>query len=359
MAIEEAVTNVSDISLDRYLYPQSTIRELDEVKPLEKIPTVDIGSVLENPTKANLETAAKGFREAHEQIGFLSIINHGVPWQTIDSAFDAIKEFFSLPLDAKMKIKFDKISSGYYPPNSTVYVSSPVNNNTKGDLNENLRLVKERSPEHPAIKSGMRFHGPNQWPDNVENFKPRMIAYYDSMEKLGRSLLPVYARALDLPKNWFDNKFDDPMWATRNSFYPAGGGKNGAEENQFGIAPHCDHGFITMLPVSKEPGLQVLARTGNWINVEIPDKAILVNAGEFMHRWTNGRFFATPHRVLPPKKDRYSLGFFYNPTRDVRCDPMETCCNDDNPAKYDGMSMVDYLSWYVDRNYLKSHGGQQ
>ena len=138
MAIEEAGTNVSDISLDRYLYPQSTIRELDEVKPLEKIPTVDIGSVLENPTKANLETAAKGFREAHEQIGFLSIINHGVPWQTINSAFDAIKEFFSLPLDEKMKIKFDKISSGYYPPNSTVYVSSPVNNNTKGDLNENL-----------------------------------------------------------------------------------------------------------------------------------------------------------------------------------------------------------------------------
>ena len=50
MATEEAGTNVSDISLDRYLHPQSTITELDEVKPLEEIPTVDIGSLLKNPT---------------------------------------------------------------------------------------------------------------------------------------------------------------------------------------------------------------------------------------------------------------------------------------------------------------------
>lgn len=353
----ETVGPRDEYGLESYLDPTSYPSGLG-LDALETIPVIDAGPAYTG-TPGAIDRLAAEVYSAHKRIGFLAIVNHGVPQGIIDAAYTAIREFFDQPMAEKMKIRCGELSSGYTPAQSTIYVSSPVNNNTKGDLNENLRIVRERPADHPAIVAGMRFHGPNQWPNGVPGFKPRMLAYYNAMEALGRRLLPAYARALDLPANWFDAKFTDPMWSTRNSFYPANGGIDGAEENQFGIAPHYDHGFITLLPVSKEPGLEVLARTGRWVPVKIPDGAILVNTGEFMHRWTNGCFFATPHRVQPPKNKRYSLGFFFNPNADVSCTPLETCCGTNNPPKYTGMSMHDYLSWYVDRNYMLTAGGKQ
>src|SRR3546814_8233334 len=118
-----------------------------------------------------------------------------------------------------------------------------------------------------------------------------MLAYYETVEALARKMLPVYARALDLPAAYFDRYFADPMWTTRNAWYP---GSPDAEENQFGISPHRDHSFITFLPLSEEPGLQIQTPRGEWIKAEQVEGAIIVNTGEFMNRRSNGRFIATP-----------------------------------------------------------------
>ena len=70
-------------------------------------------------------------------------------------------------------------------------------------------------------------------------------------------------------------------------------------------------GFLTLLPVVDVPGLQIRKTSGDWLPVPHIEGAILVNTGEFLNRWTNGQFMATPHRVLPPSIDRYSIAFFY------------------------------------------------
>ena len=175
-----------------------------------------------------------------------------------------------------------------------------------------------------------------------------MLAYYDAMESLGYKLLPVYARALDLPADYFDGLFDDPVWTTRNQHYPP----IAAEANQFGIAPHCDHGFLTLLPATEEPGLEIRTPNGNWLSANTFDGAIIVNTGEFLNRWTNGRFMATPHRVVPQKRDRYSIAFFFNPTWDTVADPLPTCIGPDNPPKFKPVRLLDYRQWYVNQNFL-------
>jgi isopenicillin N synthase-like dioxygenase len=40
------------------------------------------------------------------------------------------------------------------------------------------------------------------------------------MEALGRSLLPLYATALDLPPNWFDEACAEPTYTLRIAHYP-------------------------------------------------------------------------------------------------------------------------------------------
>lgn len=323
--------------------------------PATEIPVLDLGPYMAGED-GSLEALAAALRHAQEDVGFFYIVNHGVPKHLITGAYGALRRFFAMPTEEKLKLRVTAQSVGFVPAKSTVYVTSTVNANTKPDLNEVVLYTRERGPGHP--RHGERFHGPNPWPDEtvLPGFRDTMLAYYDAAEALGRSLLPVYARALDLPADWFDPYFEDPMWTTRNGWYP---GALDAEENQFGLSPHRDHSFITLLPLSEEPGLQILTPGGEWIAAEQIEDAIIVNTGEFMHRWTNGRFIATPHRVVPPKHDRYSIAFFFNPTCDTMAEPLPTCISEENPPRFEPVSMRDYLAWYIDRNFSKDGGGRQ
>ena len=322
----------------------------------EVIPSLDLGPYLAGEPGAREALAAK-LRHIQENIGFYYIVNHGVPPELIRQAHDEMKRFFALPQDEKLKLTPTGASRGYIPPKSTVYVTSTVNKNTQPDLNEVLILTRERPDDHPAVLQGLRFHGPNHWPPEalIPDFKARMLEYYAAMEDLGRAMLPLYASALDMPADYFDPLFEDPMWTTRNAHYPP----VAAAENQFGISPHRDYSFMTLLPMTDVPGLEIRTQSGKWLPADLVEDAIIVNTGEFMNRWTNGRFLATPHRVIPPTVDRYSIAFFFNPTWDTVADPLPSCVSEDHPAQFYPVRMHDYLAYYVDRNFKKSAGGQQ
>jgi isopenicillin N synthase-like dioxygenase len=333
---------------------------LENIEPAvidgEVIPSLDLAAYLAGDEAAR-EALAVQLRDIQENIGFYNIVNHGIPRSLIRQAYRELQRFFALPNDEKLKLKPTGGARGYIPPKSTVYVTSTVNQNTKGDLNEVLILTRERPVDHPAVQQGLRFHGPNNWPseDVLPGFKARMLEYYAAMEALGYKMLPIYARALGLPADYFDPLFRDPMWTTRNAHYPP----VAPEDNQFGISPHRDHGFLTLLPLSDVPGLEIRTQSGKWLPADFVRDAIIVNTGEFLNRWTNGRFLATPHRVVPPSVDRYSIAFFFNPTWDTVADPLPTCVSDENPARFYPVRMHDYLAYYVDRNFKKNAGGQQ
>ena len=321
----------------------------------EEIPVLDLGPFLAGEAGA-AERLAGELRYAQENIGFYFVVNHGVPMDLIRRGYAELERVFALPEEEKLKLRATDTRPGYVPPNSTVYVTSPVNKNTKGDLNEVLRYVNERTPDHPGRQAGRRFHGPNPWPENLPGFKETIKACHHALASLGRRMLPLYALALDKPADFFEPFFDDPLWTTRNSHYPV----MEAEENQYGISPHQDHGFMTLLPLSDVPGLEIRTRAGNWINADhMIDGAIIINTGEFLNRWTNGRFLASPHRVIPPKTDRYSMALFFNPSPDTIAEPLDTCVGPDNPPKFEPISIYDYMCWYVDKNYPPSAGGKR
>ncbi|MBC94369.1 MAG: hypothetical protein CMM38_12115, partial [Rhodospirillaceae bacterium] len=62
-------------------------------------------------------------------------------------------------------------------------------------------------------------------------------------------------------------------------------------------------------------------------------------------------------RVIPPKKDRYSMALFFNPSPDTIAEPLDTCVSEDNPAKFEPVSIYDYLVWYNEKNYSPLAGG--
>ena len=327
-------------------------RNVDKADEFEDIPILDMAPYLAGEPGAAEELAAN-IRFIQETIGFYVMINHGIERKTIVDAEAALQDFFKLSTNEKAALKFDETSVGYIAPKSTVYVTSKVNKNTKQDLNETLVLALDRSDDHAYIKDGVRFTGPNKWPGQLPDFRAPMVLFQNACADLGRKIVPLYALALDKPANFFDAYFKEPIMWTRNAHYPP----VEAEENQFGISPHSDHSFLTILPLSDVPGLQVLTRQGNWLPADPVADGVIVNTGEFLNLWSNGRFIASPHRVVPPERDRISMATFFDAAPETVADPADFAAPGE-ALKYEPISMIEYVSWYIDRNYSSKAGGK-
>ena len=87
-------------------------------------------------------------------------------------------------------------------------------------------------------------------------------------------------------------------------------------------AAHEDINLITILPSSREPGLQVLRRDGSWMDVPCDFGNLIINIGDMLQEASGGYFPSTTHRVINPadadhNQSRISLPLFLHPRPDV------------------------------------------
>ena len=313
----------------------------------ERVPILDLAPYLSDETGAR-EQAAADLRHIQENLGFYYIINHGVPADLIARAFEKSAAFFALPEEEKRKILVNRHQIGYVPSKASLMKTALTDANTMPDLNEGLSLMRERTPDDPKVVAGVRFSGLNQWPVGVPGLRETFLAYHAAMEALGRRLLPLYALALDKPADYFDRFFEDAHFYNRNSWYPA---VPGIGEQQ-ALGAHTDHNFMALLPMSAEAGLMFATPSSDWFEAPTIAGAIVVNTGEFLNRWTNGRFLPTPHRVTVPKGDRYALTFHYSPSDETVAEPLDTCCGPDNPPQFEPKSFIQHMTDYIDAVYV-------
>ena len=312
-----------------------------------RIPTIDLGPYLRGEPAALKATAAE-LREALEGVGFFILVNHGVPRDLIERAFAEARRFHAQPYDAKMRLRMNAHNNGYMAMGRYAVWTSDVNANDKPDLNEAFFVRRERAPDDPMLRADRRFAGPNVWPDDLPGFRDTVLAYIDRVDALARRFLPVCATALDLPPDSFDSAFAESQFTFRLTHYPPAS----AAPNQFGIAPHTDANFLTFLAQTDVPGLELRLPSGEWLDVPYVPDSYAVNAGDMMHRWTNGRFKSTPHRAVPPVgRDRYAIPYFFGPHLDTVIACLPTCESAANPARFAPITYDDYLRWWYDANY--------
>jgi isopenicillin N synthase-like dioxygenase len=112
---------------------------------------------------------------------------------------------------------------------------------------------------------------------------------------------------------------------------------------------------MTFLPQSGVPGLQIATKPDAWQDVPHVPNSFVVNTGDTLHRWTNGRYLSTPHQALPPvDQHRYAIPFFLGPHLDTLIDCLPTCTDVDHPARFPPITYSDYMTWWYDANYKAS-----
>lgn len=320
-----------------------------------EIPVIDLEDFLAGKPGALEETAAQ-LRHTCENIGFMFVTGHGVPRELVDEVFEASRRFHDLPEADKQALKANEHNIGYMGHGASVSRASQVyEGERKTNLVAAMFVKRELPPDHPDILQNKRFRGPNQWPaDDLGGFRETCIAYMDALEALGKSLLPLYALALDLPADFFTMPFSEPQYTLRLSHYPP----MAAEDNQFGLAPHTDSSFMTLLAQNKVEGLQVRRTDGTWIDAPVVPNSFVVNTGDMLRRWSNHRFLSTPHRAVAsvPGRHRYAIPFFFDPQADYVMECLPTCQGPDNPPRYEPGSYTDYMLWFAKQNYSHFRG---
>jgi len=296
------------------------------------IPVINLEEYFLTGSESSLKSAAFELQKALEEVGFFTIVGHQVDQRELDSTFELVKSFHALPLEAKQTILMDRAD---WPVGGVGYL--PLKNRklparATGNVNEAF-IVKCDD------KLGM---DDNQWPDTrlLPDFRAGVEKYARSMENLGKRMLPIYAQALDMPGNFFEQAFDKPLYRLRMTHYPA---VERDPENAFGIAPHVDTSFCTIL-AQNQPGLTIFSeRRQVWINAPMIPGAFIVNAGELLKQWTNDRFLSTRHFANnnTSNASRYSIPFFFNANPHFKMVCIPSCCSEDNPAKYPPISYAE------------------
>ncbi|HEX3952691.1 MAG TPA: 2-oxoglutarate and iron-dependent oxygenase domain-containing protein [Stellaceae bacterium] len=316
-----------------------------------KIPVIDVADYLAGAPGA-LDTAAAKLRFALENIGFYYLTGHGVPQPLLDRIFAQTKRFHGQPLDDKMRLKLNRSNNGYMPLKGHAQRHTNLNSNPKPNENESFFAKRERDPNDPDVKAGRDLRDPNQWPNNLPGFKEVVLEYQGMMRTLVHRMLPVYARALDLPAEYFTPFFHQGGEVTvRMIHYPPATVEQVSEEI-YGTAAHTDRNLLTVLAQGDTPGLQIRMPDETWIDAPLVPGGFVVNSGDTLRRWTNDRFLSTPHRVLNVSgRDRYSVPFFVSPEYDTVLQALPSCTGPANPAKYEPVTMEDFTIEFLNRNY--------
>jgi isopenicillin N synthase-like dioxygenase len=78
------------------------------------VPVIDLGPYLAGEPGVLDRTAAE-LRHALTEIGFYSIVNHGMPSALVDAVYRQVARFHAQSLKDKLKIKLDRHNVGYLP----------------------------------------------------------------------------------------------------------------------------------------------------------------------------------------------------------------------------------------------------
>jgi isopenicillin N synthase-like dioxygenase len=246
--------------------------------------------------------AAERFVSSLREYGFGVLKNHPVPQAAVNGIYASWAEFFASPEKHDWLYDPDTMD-GFYP--------SEVSETAKGYA---LKDIKEY------------FHYFHPWGKCPPQLRDELAAYRETAQTLAAELL-----------SWVEQF--SPAEISAHYSEPLSGMISGSEQTLLRVlhypplqgdeppgavraAAHEDINLLTVLPAANTPGLQVLDRDGQWLDVPCDFGLLIVNTGDMLQEASGGYFKSTTHRVInpaaaQPNQSRISLPLFLHPRPDV------------------------------------------
>ncbi|XP_022953357.1 gibberellin 20-oxidase-like protein isoform X2 [Cucurbita moschata] len=223
---------------------------------IEEIPVIDISC------QSLTESAASSLLRACNEFGFFFIRNHGLSKELYQKLISGADQLFSSPEETKQKLTMG--ASSYTPR----FVVSPF-----------FESFKVSGPNFSASAAAQGF---------TQSLFGHQATEFSNCN--------AYLRI--------------------NGFTPRSMNEEEEEEEELEVfKKHTDLSYVTIVFQNDIRGLQMRLKGGDWMDVRprpSEDDNLMVNIGDFMEAWSNGRLRSAVHRVVLRKNNmkRFSMAFF-------------------------------------------------
>ena len=307
----------------------------------DDLPLIDIGAYLSDP-EAALPGVARQLRDCCESVGFLMLANHGLDAE-IDRGVRATMQLRQLPEEHKRALVMGSPhlapGVGLLQEGNRVLPARALPN-----FNESFVVKRELGPRNVTLDDA-------PWPPSVEGFDGQEFeaaarALAEAYERLSLRLLPAFAVALGLPPEHFAGSARAPVYRMRLASYAP------TPSGHFGINPHVDTSFFTLLASTDLQGLVLFGkrkkawlRASNAVHLNgVPvARPLVVNTGQLLAQLTNDAWLPTRHFAVNAEGEdlRISLPFFFNLDATAPIGVLPHFASPEKPAKYPTVSYLD------------------
>ena len=235
------------------------------------------------------------------QTGFAILTNHPISESLVNSIYQNWQTFFAS--EEKQDYLFHrKTQDGFYPAESA---------------------ESARGHSSKDIKEYYHYYPWGQCPTALKTITAN---YYESALTLAVELLGwIELHSPPEVVKYYSEPLPQIMDGSEHTLlrilhYPP---LTGAEDaNAIRAAAHEDINLLTVLPAANEPGLQVLSKEGEWLDVSCDFNTLIINTGDMLKELSQDYFPSTTHRVVNPEgidrsKSRISLPLFLQPRKEV------------------------------------------
>ena len=245
------------------------------------------------------ENAKNKFVKSLKNTGFAVLNNHQIDINLINTVYNEWANFFNSKDKYDYMFDLEK-QDGYFPMKSE---------NAKG---YSVKDIKEF------------YHIYLPWGRIPEQLSKNTLLIRSKLKSIGIELLSWIddLAPIDI-KNNFSIPLQDMVEGCENNLlriihYPPL--RENDDKNAIRAAAHEDVNLITVLISGSEPGLQVLDKNNNWVDVKSDPGWLIINIGDMLQECSNAYFPSTTHRVINPilnNNSRFSIPFFLHPRGEV------------------------------------------
>lgn len=323
--VEEIVKRDPSFIPERYILTEKDVSKDMELPLLSaEVPVIDLALL----SKGQGEELKK-LDEACKYWGFFLVINHGIDEGVLEDMKTAASEFFKLPLEDKMRYQFDPVAiEGYGRP-------YPVAEDQIIDWSDSLTFRL-----YPARGRKLEL-----WPNKPAELKGAVEAYSAEIGNVGKKLLGSLSLIMGMESNDLPELHKEMQISMRVNYYPV----CCEPDNVMGMSPHSDATTISIL-LQDNNGLQI-RHNGGWVPVKPVPNSLIVNVGDVLEIWSNGKYKSIEHRAMTNgTRARISCASFVTPQMEVEVEPLKQMLDDSQQHKlYKKVIYEDYIRQSLQR----------
>ncbi|GAU41919.1 hypothetical protein TSUD_25600 [Trifolium subterraneum] len=325
----------------KYILPPSerpTINNEDSnvAKQKLELPIIDF-SDLNGPNRPQV---LQSLANACELYGFFQVVNHGITEDVINNMMDVSGRFFDLPIEERGK---------YMTSDMRAVVRYGTSfSQTKDKVfcwRDFLKLLCHPLPNYLP-----------HWPDSPVDFRKMAATYAEETKNLFLRIMEAILESLGIIEdNQEENdnnilkELEDGSQLMAVNFYPP----CPQPDLTLGMPPHSDYGFLTLLLQDEVEGLQIQYQ-GKWFMVQPINNAFVVNVGDHLEIFSNGKYKSVLHRVLVNScKRRRSVASLHSVSFNSTVKPSPKLIDKTNPKRYADTDFETFLA-YISTNETKT-----